>query len=383
MPRRVTRAAANQGAVAADDGLAIGPPAKKRTATKAPRAAKRPKVVSSSSVEDTAGESPTTVLTPDLIDQLVTKVADVVTQRLSTINQPAVVVNQSATPCPPIPQDSILQPPVDNNILQEAQPTIGSLVEEAVASSHEAITGICFNDTPCLPKTMFHSSSLEIDSRVNDKLKAKIWNNEYVEFNALISSQGNNRFQLSFQNLESSNGPAICLEPMNQSQKIVNINQWLQAFHVFVGVYTRRFPSEAPGLMKYCEIIQDLASRGFNWKFYDENFRFLRQSSASTLPWGSVHWEPWLRAQPSSLVSGKRSQPFTGPAKAGDNQRVPHGFCFKFHRGLDCAGCAFKHTCFHCQRDHRASQCNFRPQGKVSGKNTQFLRQPGPHSNKR
>ena len=50
---------------------------------------------------------------------------------------------------------------------------------------------------------------------------------------------------------------------------------------MYVGVYTRRFAGEAPGLMKYCEIIQDLASRGFNWKFYDENFQFLRQSSAS------------------------------------------------------------------------------------------------------
>ena len=204
-----------------------------------------------------------------------------------------------------------------------------------------------------------------------------------MEFSTHISSQGNNKFQLSFQSLEGNNGPSICLEPINRSQKIFNINQWLQAFHIFVGVYTRRFTSESPGLMKYCEIIQDLASRGFNWKFYDENFRFLRQNPASALPWGSVHWELWLRAQPSSPMLSKRAQPFTGPAKGSDNQRVPHGFCFKFHRGLDCAGCAFKHTCFHCQREHRASQCNFfRTQGKAFDKNTQFHRQAAPHSAK-
>lgn len=35
----------------------------------------------------------------------------------------------------------------------------------------------------------------------------------------------------------------------------------VQNFHVFVGVYTGRYPSEAPGLMKYGDTIQDLAAR--------------------------------------------------------------------------------------------------------------------------
>ena len=30
-------------------------------------------------------------------------------------------------------------------------------------------------------------------------------------------------------------------------------------------------------LMKYCEIIRDLAARGCNWRYYDENYRDLRQ----------------------------------------------------------------------------------------------------------
>ena len=30
--------------------------------------------------------------------------------------------------------------------------------------------------------------------------------------------------------------------------------------------------------MKYGDIVQDLADRGQNWRFYDENFRFLRQT---------------------------------------------------------------------------------------------------------
>jgi hypothetical protein len=36
---------------------------------------------------------------------------------------------------------------------------------------------------------------------------------------------------------------------------------------------------------------------------------------------------------------------------------VPWGYCFKFHPGQLCTGCAFKHSCFKCQGNHRVSQC--------------------------
>ena len=49
--------------------------------------------------------------------------------------------------------------------------------------------------------------------------------------------------------------------------------------------------------MKYGEVVQDLAARGHNWKFYDENFRFLRQSQPAAFPWINIHWELWMRSQ--------------------------------------------------------------------------------------
>ena len=196
-------------------------------------------------------------------------------------------------------------------------------MEQAVASAQQTISGIN-TDTQAMPRNIFHSTSMAIDSHVPDKIKAKIWNSEFIDFNSLLPSIGNNKFQLSFKNLDGSNSPSICLEPFTKSQKILNINNWLQAFHVFVGVYTRRFPAEAPGLMNYGEIVQDLASRGFNWKFYDENYRYLHQSSASVLPWGSIHWELWLRSQSSNSTVEKRPSS-NGPLKTGEKVRVPHG----------------------------------------------------------
>lgn len=60
----------------------------------------------------------------------------------------------------------------------------------------------------------------------------------------------------------------------------------MSAFRIFVTLYTRKYPADAPALMKYGDIIQDLASRSHNnWKFYDENFRFMRQSQPEAYPW--------------------------------------------------------------------------------------------------
>ena len=55
--------------------------------------------------------------------------------------------------------------------------------------------------------------------------------------------------------------------------------------------------SDTPALMKYGQTIRDLAARGRNWSFYDENFRYLRQTQRSLIPWGSIHGELWLRSQ--------------------------------------------------------------------------------------
>ncbi len=145
--------------------------------------------------------------------------------------------------------------------------------------------------------------------------------------------------------------------PLNKRKKIGSIDIWLQAFHVFVGIYAGRYSDEAQGLMKYESTIQGLTARGHNWCFYDENFRFLLQSQGTCqLPWGIVHWELWLRSQsnfrkpPASVNSVKPFSPIS----------VPKGYCFKYHRGGDCAGCSFKHTFRKCDRAHRALHCNFR-----------------------
>ena len=101
------------------------------------------------------------------------------------------------------------------------------------------------------------------------------------------------RFQLTISNSDKEKNPSLCLEPVSNAEKHLSIETWLSCFHIFVGVYTSRLPHEAPALMKHGEVVRDLAARGGNWKFYDENVRFLRQAQPASFPWGVIHWELW------------------------------------------------------------------------------------------
>lgn len=58
-------------------------------------------------------------------------------------------------------------------------------------------------------------------------------------------------------------------------------NQWYAGFiyfanQIFVAFYSEKYSSRTPGLMKYGDTMRDLALRGYNLKFYDESFRYLR-----------------------------------------------------------------------------------------------------------
>ena len=106
------------------------------------------------------------------------------------------------------------------------------------------------------------------------KLKTKIWQNEFIDFGLLLANQfSEGKYQLTFNPVDGS-VPSLALEPITKPKKIVSLDSWVQAFHVFAGVYTSRFPSDGPGLMKYRSTIKDLAAKGLDWRFYDENFHF-------------------------------------------------------------------------------------------------------------
>ena len=53
--------------------------------------------------------------------------------------------------------------------------------------------------------------------------------------------------------------------------------------------------------MKYSATVHDLAAKNAHWRYFDENFSYLRQKSL--FPWDEVHWELWLQAHHMTKIS--------------------------------------------------------------------------------
>ena len=92
-------------------------------------------------------------------------------------------------------------------------------------------------------------------------------------------------------------------------------------------------------------------TRDHNWRFYYENFRFLRQTPTTSLPWG-YH-----------SLGALAPLPEPSHCKKGANL-CKH---WKAYIYLSCTlgclfylpqGCSFKHDCFKCEGSRRALKCN-------------------------
>ena len=76
-----------------------------------------------------------------------------------------------------------------------------------------------------------------------------------------------------------------------------------------MAVYASKFPLEIPALLKYAEIVRDIASRkpGRSFLYYDTQFRQARETSL--LSWDRIHTEFWLMActafQQPSVISNR------------------------------------------------------------------------------
>ena len=93
-----------------------------------------------------------------------------------------------------------------------------------------------------------------------------------------------------------------------------------------------------------------------DWLYYDEQFRFIRQSAPAQCPWDAIHWEPWLRAV-TNFRPKTQFSPDKGPLRSR-SQSFPRGTCWRFHAGKVWTGCRFEHICYKCGSKHPAAQCS-------------------------
>ena len=232
-------------------------------------------------------------------------------------------------------------------------------------------------------KFVFASLALELGGSVTDKIKGKIWANEYVDFGLLLSiTPGPDRYSISINTSTPSSGAQLTLEPWKAPKKISHINQWISAFNTFVAIYVVKFPHEAPKLMKYCEIVRDIAAKLGDWLFYDEQFRLLRQNAPTKYPWDAVHWELWLR------VTFRGRQTFSIGDRPQNNRSrshqspFPKGTCWAFQAGRFCGGgCKFDHKCYKCGAKHPATRCTVDGPKRASAQSPSQISPQSPTTN--
>lgn len=123
--------------------------------------------------------------------------------------------------------------------------------------------------------------------------------------------------------------------------------------------------------MKYGATIQDLAARGHKWRFYDENFCLLRQSPATSLPWGNIHMKLWLRSQ-GTLKKITISGRFREIRFHNYNYYSQRILFLNFTRAVIVHGVLVPSANAEREGPHRALHCKFRIFGKSKGQNSRY-----------
>ena len=87
---------------------------------------------------------------------------------------------------------------------------VATIVQGPLDAAQPSLSGEMHPINPAVPSQLFSSPSPPIDSRVSDKLKVKIWNNEYFELRALLTNTVHeSRYQVTFARTTAEQLPSL------------------------------------------------------------------------------------------------------------------------------------------------------------------------------
>ena len=204
----------------------------------------------------------------------------------------------------------------------------------------------------------FITKSLSLHGHVSEKLRIKVWSDEFVDLNSLLPevSLVHQDMTLTIRPEGDSGCPAICVATKPKAE-IRTFHVWSKAFDIFCSVYLLKPTNimHAPQFLKYRHTIRSLCERGGNWRGYDESFRALR--GVEGWAWDEIHSELWLHAAQPSIpkVATASKQPFLNK---GQGSRT-NGLCFTFNSSGQCPfnPCRFRHMCRWCGGGHPGVRC--------------------------
>ena len=86
------------------------------------------------------------------------------------------------------------------------------------------VTGVAVQSPLEMPGQLFQSAGLPVDACVSEKLRAKIWSNECIDFGSLLTNPVfKNQYRLTFQGTDSGPVTYLCLETVSKPKKIQSV----------------------------------------------------------------------------------------------------------------------------------------------------------------
>lgn len=203
------------------------------------------------------------------------------------------------------------------------------------------------------------SDGIPLGAATSHRLKAKIWANQFIDLGLLLQRQED---PIS---LNISSGSVIVQQGSSKPKLPMSIQQWTDAFLIFMGIFIEKYPEQAPHLLKYCYFIREMNKMLGDkaWRIYDVNFRMLKETV--DLPWQKPVEELRIKAASSNY---QLQQPFRAnnyqlqqPFRANTGGK-PIRFCYAFNNGEQCTRnpCSFAHRCQSCSGSHARANCRFR-----------------------
>jgi len=213
------------------------------------------------------------------------------------------------------------------------------------------------------PSNMDTLSSVPLGSFVDERLRTKIWGKQFVDLGLLVGTPKSQTTLL----VDPIMGTSQVQVKDQPTAKIHNIEQWTDAFMIYVAIYTQRFPNEIQDILKYMQLIRSLGTTVQPRVFltYDSDFRKLR--AINSMPWSHLHPELYHKVTSNARIATnptflpKRQQPF--PRR----QSFPTGFCFAFCSTGTCRfpRCTYRHSCPNCNGPHMPAQCPAKRQAAI------------------
>lgn len=245
------------------------------------------------------------------------------------------------------------------------------------------------------PEDLFQTEKLTLISNglppIPNKLVQRVEQGLFVEMAELLPSYLDSAdFDTDGQQTRSHKRlPVLC-----------DITEWVQCFGMYIAIISRHKPKRVADLMGYQMIIME-ASRGSRegkWLTYDRRFR-LKASASNLKQWATIDITIWNTTFPERAIRGhqgpgpssdyqfrqyppQRPRPSyhqSNPPSQGStrpNQAPPttRSICLDWNEnpnGCSRVSCRYAHWCYRCihnpgasDRNHKASQCPYRKQGK-------------------